>query len=179
MSSFHRAGGGGGGANHYSTASCTAATNGTDSIMGKTRAAHHECWWPTSSRELNCWLWLLRKTLTALAGNVSIGLWGCSLTQLQWDALTDLKSDVGLINREAFYTSQSCEVQTADVDLAQRCYLTDDLDLTLSYLTFSSTETWLSSNQNPQSVKRGSLPLRFNSWLPIRALLPPTSSSFW
>lgn len=36
MSSFHRAGGTGGGANHYSTASCTAATNGTDSIMGKT-----------------------------------------------------------------------------------------------------------------------------------------------
>lgn len=34
MSSFHRgAGGGGGGANHYSTASCTAPTNGTDSIM--------------------------------------------------------------------------------------------------------------------------------------------------
>uniref|UniRef100_A0A674MSF9 Transcription factor 4 n=1 Tax=Takifugu rubripes TaxID=31033 RepID=A0A674MSF9_TAKRU len=33
MSSFHRAGGSGGGANHYSTASCTAATNGTDSIM--------------------------------------------------------------------------------------------------------------------------------------------------
>ncbi|CAG00971.1 unnamed protein product [Tetraodon nigroviridis] len=33
MSSFHRAGGTGGGANHYSTASCTAATNGTDSIM--------------------------------------------------------------------------------------------------------------------------------------------------
>uniref|UniRef100_A0A3B4GFY0 Transcription factor 4 n=1 Tax=Pundamilia nyererei TaxID=303518 RepID=A0A3B4GFY0_9CICH len=35
MSSFHRGGGGGGGANHYSTASCTAPTNGTDSIMGK------------------------------------------------------------------------------------------------------------------------------------------------
>ncbi|KAM4635266.1 LOW QUALITY PROTEIN: transcription factor 4 [Polymixia lowei] len=33
MSSFHRGGGGGGGANHYSTASCTAPTNGTDSIM--------------------------------------------------------------------------------------------------------------------------------------------------
>uniref|UniRef100_A0A3Q3WLV9 Transcription factor 4 n=1 Tax=Mola mola TaxID=94237 RepID=A0A3Q3WLV9_MOLML len=33
MSSFHRAGGSGGGANHYSTASCTAPTNGTDSIM--------------------------------------------------------------------------------------------------------------------------------------------------
>ncbi|XP_027880366.1 transcription factor 4 isoform X8 [Xiphophorus couchianus] len=34
MSSFHRAGGGGGGgANHYSTASCTASTNGTDSVM--------------------------------------------------------------------------------------------------------------------------------------------------
>ncbi|XP_030197482.1 transcription factor 4 isoform X2 [Gadus morhua] len=34
MSSFHRgAGGAGGGANHYSTASCTATTNGTDSIM--------------------------------------------------------------------------------------------------------------------------------------------------
>ncbi|XP_038143094.1 transcription factor 4-like isoform X5 [Cyprinodon tularosa] len=33
MSSFHRGGGGGGGANHYSTASCTAATNGTDSVM--------------------------------------------------------------------------------------------------------------------------------------------------
>ncbi|XP_014900939.1 transcription factor 4 isoform X5 [Poecilia latipinna] len=32
MSSFHR-GGGGGGANHYSTASCTAPTNGTDSVM--------------------------------------------------------------------------------------------------------------------------------------------------
>lgn len=38
MSSFHRAGGSGGGANHYSTASCTAPTNGTDSIMGKTPA---------------------------------------------------------------------------------------------------------------------------------------------
>ncbi|XP_029985954.1 transcription factor 4-like isoform X2 [Sphaeramia orbicularis] len=38
MSSFHRGGGagGGGGASHYSTASCTAPTNGTDSIMGKT-----------------------------------------------------------------------------------------------------------------------------------------------
>uniref|UniRef100_A0A087XWM5 Transcription factor 4 n=1 Tax=Poecilia formosa TaxID=48698 RepID=A0A087XWM5_POEFO len=36
MSSFHR-GGGGGGANHYSTASCTAPTNGTDSVMGKKR----------------------------------------------------------------------------------------------------------------------------------------------
>ncbi|XP_037835250.1 transcription factor 4 isoform X2 [Kryptolebias marmoratus] len=40
MSSFHRGGGGGGGggggvssANHYSTASCTATTNGTDSVM--------------------------------------------------------------------------------------------------------------------------------------------------
>nr|XP_020456774.1 transcription factor 4 isoform X7 [Monopterus albus] len=33
MSSFHRGGGSGGGANHYSTASCTASTNGTDSIM--------------------------------------------------------------------------------------------------------------------------------------------------
>uniref|UniRef100_A0A673BH34 Transcription factor 4 n=1 Tax=Sphaeramia orbicularis TaxID=375764 RepID=A0A673BH34_9TELE len=35
MSSFHRGGGagGGGGASHYSTASCTAPTNGTDSIM--------------------------------------------------------------------------------------------------------------------------------------------------
>ncbi|XP_014865223.1 PREDICTED: transcription factor 4 isoform X4 [Poecilia mexicana] len=35
MSSFHRGGGGGGGggANHYSTASCTASTNGTDSVM--------------------------------------------------------------------------------------------------------------------------------------------------
>uniref|UniRef100_A0A3B4ZE78 Transcription factor 4 n=1 Tax=Stegastes partitus TaxID=144197 RepID=A0A3B4ZE78_9TELE len=36
MSSFHRGAsgsGGGGGANHYSTASCTAPTNGTDSIM--------------------------------------------------------------------------------------------------------------------------------------------------
>uniref|UniRef100_A0A8P4K1J2 Transcription factor 4 n=1 Tax=Dicentrarchus labrax TaxID=13489 RepID=A0A8P4K1J2_DICLA len=33
MSSFHRGGGSGGGANHYSTASCTAPTNGTDSIM--------------------------------------------------------------------------------------------------------------------------------------------------
>ncbi|XP_020563573.1 transcription factor 4 isoform X4 [Oryzias latipes] len=33
MSSFHRGGGGGGGANHYSTASCTAPTNGTDSVM--------------------------------------------------------------------------------------------------------------------------------------------------
>uniref|UniRef100_A0A3B4GHM6 Transcription factor 4 n=1 Tax=Pundamilia nyererei TaxID=303518 RepID=A0A3B4GHM6_9CICH len=39
MSSFHRGGGGGGGANHYSTASCTAPTNGTDSIMGKITAA--------------------------------------------------------------------------------------------------------------------------------------------
>lgn len=36
MSSFHRGGGSGGGGNHYSTASCTASTNGTDSIMGKT-----------------------------------------------------------------------------------------------------------------------------------------------
>ncbi|KAI3361928.1 hypothetical protein L3Q82_012276, partial [Scortum barcoo] len=36
MSSFHRGGGSGGGGNHYSTASCTAPTNGTDSIMGKT-----------------------------------------------------------------------------------------------------------------------------------------------
>lgn len=35
MSSFHRGGGSGSGANHYSTASCTASTNGTDSIMGK------------------------------------------------------------------------------------------------------------------------------------------------
>ncbi|XP_026152496.1 transcription factor 4 isoform X10 [Mastacembelus armatus] len=33
MSSFHRGAGSGGGANHYSTASCTAPTNGTDSIM--------------------------------------------------------------------------------------------------------------------------------------------------
>ncbi|XP_062269176.1 transcription factor 4-like isoform X5 [Platichthys flesus] len=35
MSSFHRGGGGGGGGggNHYSTASCTASTNGTESIM--------------------------------------------------------------------------------------------------------------------------------------------------
>ncbi|CAG5867052.1 unnamed protein product [Menidia menidia] len=36
MSSFHRGGGGGGGGgggNHYSTASCTASTNGTDSAM--------------------------------------------------------------------------------------------------------------------------------------------------
>ncbi|XP_074547242.1 transcription factor 4 isoform X3 [Halichoeres trimaculatus] len=33
MSSFHRGGGSGGGGNHYSTASCTAPTNGTDSIM--------------------------------------------------------------------------------------------------------------------------------------------------
>uniref|UniRef100_A0A671VN65 Transcription factor 4 n=1 Tax=Sparus aurata TaxID=8175 RepID=A0A671VN65_SPAAU len=33
MSSFHRGGGSGSGANHYSTASCTASTNGTDSIM--------------------------------------------------------------------------------------------------------------------------------------------------
>ncbi|KAM4533192.1 transcription factor 4 isoform 2-T2 [Fundulus diaphanus] len=33
MSSFHRGGGSGGGANHYSTASCTAPTNGTDSVM--------------------------------------------------------------------------------------------------------------------------------------------------
>uniref|UniRef100_A0A665W8G1 Transcription factor 4 n=1 Tax=Echeneis naucrates TaxID=173247 RepID=A0A665W8G1_ECHNA len=33
MSSFHRGGGSGGGANHYSTTSCTAPTNGTDSIM--------------------------------------------------------------------------------------------------------------------------------------------------
>ncbi|XP_016893902.1 transcription factor 4 isoform X7 [Cynoglossus semilaevis] len=33
MSSFHRGGGSGGGASHYSTASCTASTNGTDSIM--------------------------------------------------------------------------------------------------------------------------------------------------
>ncbi|XP_049415864.1 transcription factor 4-like isoform X9 [Epinephelus fuscoguttatus] len=33
MSSFHRGGGSGGGGNHYSTASCTASTNGTDSIM--------------------------------------------------------------------------------------------------------------------------------------------------
>uniref|UniRef100_A0A3B4YJN2 Transcription factor 4 n=1 Tax=Seriola lalandi dorsalis TaxID=1841481 RepID=A0A3B4YJN2_SERLL len=33
MSSFHRGGGSGSGANHYSTASCTAPTNGTDSIM--------------------------------------------------------------------------------------------------------------------------------------------------
>ncbi|XP_028972918.1 transcription factor 4 isoform X6 [Esox lucius] len=31
MSSFHRSGG----SNHYSTASCTATTNGTDSVMGK------------------------------------------------------------------------------------------------------------------------------------------------
>lgn len=38
MSSFHRGGGSGGGGNHYSTASCTASTNGTDSIMGKTPA---------------------------------------------------------------------------------------------------------------------------------------------
>ncbi|KAM4527210.1 transcription factor 4 isoform 3-T3 [Odontesthes bonariensis] len=33
MSSFHRGGGSGGGANHYSTASCTASTNGTDTAM--------------------------------------------------------------------------------------------------------------------------------------------------
>ncbi|XP_053195657.1 transcription factor 4-like isoform X3 [Scomber japonicus] len=33
MSSFHRGGGSGGGGNHYSTASCTASTNGTDSVM--------------------------------------------------------------------------------------------------------------------------------------------------
>ncbi|XP_029301393.1 transcription factor 4 isoform X1 [Cottoperca gobio] len=33
MSSFHRGGGSGGGGNHYSTASCTASTNGTESIM--------------------------------------------------------------------------------------------------------------------------------------------------
>ncbi|KAM4720063.1 transcription factor 4 isoform 6-T6 [Anableps anableps] len=33
MSSFHRGGGSGGGANHYSTASCTAPTNGTESVM--------------------------------------------------------------------------------------------------------------------------------------------------
>ncbi|XP_037547861.1 transcription factor 4 isoform X2 [Nematolebias whitei] len=33
MSSFHRGGGGGSGPNHYSTASCTATTNGTDSVM--------------------------------------------------------------------------------------------------------------------------------------------------
>ncbi|XP_047426650.1 transcription factor 4-like isoform X4 [Mugil cephalus] len=33
MSSFHRGGGGGSGANHYSTASCTAPTNGTESTM--------------------------------------------------------------------------------------------------------------------------------------------------
>uniref|UniRef100_A0A8C6NKW1 Transcription factor 4 n=1 Tax=Nothobranchius furzeri TaxID=105023 RepID=A0A8C6NKW1_NOTFU len=33
MSSFHRGAGGGGGGNHYSTASCTASTNGTDSVM--------------------------------------------------------------------------------------------------------------------------------------------------
>ncbi|XP_041825814.1 transcription factor 4-like isoform X3 [Melanotaenia boesemani] len=33
MSSFHRGGGGGGSGNHYSTASCTAPTNGTDSVM--------------------------------------------------------------------------------------------------------------------------------------------------
>uniref|UniRef100_A0A8C4ZPD2 Transcription factor 4 n=1 Tax=Gadus morhua TaxID=8049 RepID=A0A8C4ZPD2_GADMO len=40
MSSFHRgAGGAGGGANHYSTASCTATTNGTDSIMGNAAAS--------------------------------------------------------------------------------------------------------------------------------------------
>lgn len=39
MSSFHRGGGSGGSANHYSTASCTASTNGTDSIMGKTSAS--------------------------------------------------------------------------------------------------------------------------------------------
>ncbi|XP_034565870.1 transcription factor 4-like isoform X3 [Notolabrus celidotus] len=33
MSSFHRGGGSGGSGNHYSTASCTAPTNGTESIM--------------------------------------------------------------------------------------------------------------------------------------------------
>ncbi|XP_078811714.1 transcription factor 4 isoform X12 [Oryzias latipes] len=38
MSSFHRGGGGGGGANHYSTASCTAPTNGTDSVMAASSA---------------------------------------------------------------------------------------------------------------------------------------------
>ncbi|XP_076614270.1 transcription factor 4 isoform X12 [Chaetodon auriga] len=38
MSSFHRGGGSGGGANHYSTASCTAPTNGTDSIMAASSA---------------------------------------------------------------------------------------------------------------------------------------------
>ncbi|XP_036973120.1 transcription factor 4-like isoform X6 [Acanthopagrus latus] len=38
MSSFHRGGGSGSGANHYSTASCTASTNGTDSIMAASSA---------------------------------------------------------------------------------------------------------------------------------------------
>ncbi|XP_074547245.1 transcription factor 4 isoform X6 [Halichoeres trimaculatus] len=38
MSSFHRGGGSGGGGNHYSTASCTAPTNGTDSIMAASSA---------------------------------------------------------------------------------------------------------------------------------------------
>ncbi|KAM8872281.1 transcription factor 4 isoform 3-T4 [Synchiropus picturatus] len=33
MSSFHRGTGNSGGSNHYSTASCTASTNGTDSVM--------------------------------------------------------------------------------------------------------------------------------------------------
>lgn len=109
MSSFHRAGGSGGGANHYSTASCTAATNGTDSIMGKTGAPHHEGWQPPSSRELYCWLWLLCQMLTALVAKASIELRGRSLTQLQWDALNDLKSDAGLINRAAYCASQSCD----------------------------------------------------------------------
>ncbi|XP_072228730.1 transcription factor 4 isoform X3 [Leuresthes tenuis] len=38
MSSFHRGGGSGGGANHYSTASCTAPTNGTDTAMAASSA---------------------------------------------------------------------------------------------------------------------------------------------
>ncbi|XP_047426653.1 transcription factor 4-like isoform X7 [Mugil cephalus] len=38
MSSFHRGGGGGSGANHYSTASCTAPTNGTESTMAASSA---------------------------------------------------------------------------------------------------------------------------------------------
>uniref|UniRef100_A0A3B5LF89 Transcription factor 4 n=1 Tax=Xiphophorus couchianus TaxID=32473 RepID=A0A3B5LF89_9TELE len=43
MSSFHRAGGGGGGgANHYSTASCTASTNGTDSVMDGASSPNYE-----------------------------------------------------------------------------------------------------------------------------------------
>uniref|UniRef100_A0A3P9PRK0 Transcription factor 4 n=1 Tax=Poecilia reticulata TaxID=8081 RepID=A0A3P9PRK0_POERE len=50
MSSFHRGGGGGGGgASHYSTASCTAPANGTDSTMGEKR---HETQPLTGSSDL-------------------------------------------------------------------------------------------------------------------------------